>query len=286
MPDVHKKHRIALYSLVIVLAIIQITSIVIVGIQISRLELKINSDIEKTRLSLKEYTNNIVTEQDSVYQENFNEISKVLAEQEKSFNQEIKLLKSESQDFSAIVEDAVKGVVTVSTDRSLGSGFLISQDGYIVTNYHVIEGHESQIDIVTYGRDIISADFVGADTSRDIALLKTEGNYNYLGFADSDELQVGKKVIAIGNPLGLSFTVTEGIISALNREGPNNEPEYIQTDVSLNPGNSGGPLIDTTGEVIGINNFKIGDAESLGFALESNAIQDSINAIKFKAAQQ
>lgn len=278
-----KKHRIALYSLVIVLAIIQVTSIVIVGIQISRLELKINSDIEDTRLSLKEYTNNIVAEQDLTYQQNFNEISKVLLEQEKTFNQEIKLLKSESQDFSAIVEDAVKSVVTVTTDRSLGSGFLISQDGYMVTNYHVIEGHESQVDVITYGKEIISADFIGADTSRDVALLKLDGSYNYLELADSDELQVGKKVIAIGNPLGLSFTVTEGIISALDRTGPNDLEEYIQTDVSLNPGNSGGPLIDTTGKVIGINNFKIGDAESLGFALESNAMQDSIDAIKAKA---
>jgi S1-C subfamily serine protease len=90
-------------------------------------------------------------------------------------------------------------------------------------------------------------------------------------------LKVGEKVIAIGNPLGLSFSVTEGIISALDRVGPNNLAEYIQTDVSLNPGNSGGPLINTRGKVVGINNFKIGDAESLGFALESNSIRDSIN---------
>ena len=89
-------------------------------------------------------------------------------------------------------------------------------------------------------------------------------------------MQVGNKVIAIGNPLGLSFTVTEGIISGLNREGPNGLEEYIQTDVSLNPGNSGGPLIDTNGHVIGVNNFKVGDAESLGFALESAALKNAV----------
>jgi len=110
-------------------------------------------------------------------------------------------------------------------------------------------------------------------------LLKISGTYEALELADSDDLQVGRKVIAIGNPLGLSFSVTEGIISALERIGPNGLREYIQTDVSLNPGNSGGPLIDIQGQVIGINNFKIGGAEALGFSLESNAIRDSVNAM-------
>ena len=110
-------------------------------------------------------------------------------------------------------------------------------------------------------------------------MLKIEGEYQRISLSNSDELQVGNKVIAIGNPLGLSFTVTEGIISALDREGPNGIGEYIQTDVSLNPGNSGGPLISTLGEIVGINNFKIGGAEALGFALESNSIRKTINGI-------
>ena len=111
-------------------------------------------------------------------------------------------------------------------------------------------------------------------------LLKIDGGgYDYLELGNSDDLQIGKKVIAIGNPLGLSFTVTEGIVSALHREGPNGLREYIQTDVSLNPGNSGGPLINTQGQAVGMNNFKIGGADSLGFALESNAIKETVNAI-------
>jgi len=286
MPDHHKKHRTALYSLVIILAILQITSVIILGIQISRLEIKINQDIQETRTSLKQYTTNMVAEQDTAYQSKFDEVALLFSKQEQSFDQEIKLLKSQSQDFSAIVEDAVKSVVTITTTNSLGSGFIITEDGQIITNYHVIEGHENSIDVITYGKDIISAELIGADKARDLALLKVEGNYDYLELANSDNLQVGKKVIAIGNPLGLSFTVTEGIISALNRAGPNDLREYIQTDVSLNPGNSGGPLIDTTGKVIGINNFKIGDAEALGFALESNSIQGFLNRIEELQSQQ
>ena len=97
--------------------------------------------------------------------------------------------------------------------------------------------------------------------------------------ADSDDVVVGEKVIAIGNPLGLSYTVTEGIVSAVNREGPNGLKDYIQTDVTLNPGNSGGPLINRDGEVIGVANFKVGGAEALGFALESNVVRETVNRI-------
>ena len=112
----------------------------------------------------------------------------------------------------------------------------------------------------------------------DVALLKIEGDYNSLIFDDSDDVRIGEKGIAIGNPLGLSFSVSEGIVSALNREGSNGLKIYIQTDASLNPGNSGGPLIGTDGKVIGINNFKA-RGENLGFALESDYIKQSVNEI-------
>jgi len=248
--------------------------------------MRTHSEIQETRQTLKQYVNNLIAEQDSLYRANFDEISNILSQQKESFEQKINLLKSESQDFSGIVQDSLKGVVTITTDRSLGSGFIITQDGYLVTNYHVIEGHENEVDVITYDKKVISAKFIGADKLRDLALLKLDGEYDYLELADSDNLQVGKKVIAIGNPLGFSFTVTEGIISALDRKGPNGLNEYIQTDVSLNPGNSGGPLIDTSGKVVGINNFKIGGAESLGFALESNSINYSVNAILEKSQSQ
>ncbi len=275
----HKKHRNVLYGLVVVLAVIQITSLIVLGIQISRLNVELSSKIDKVNTELRDYTDDLVGTYNALYQENFNEISTILAAQQEDFEQEITLLKSSQEDFSGIVENAVKSVVTVSTGESIGSGFFVESSGYLVTNYHVIRGREDKIRVLTYEREVLPAEFIGMDELRDVALLRVDGNFDKFELADSNELQVGKKVIAIGNPLGLSFTVTEGIISGLNRRGPNGLDEYIQTDVSLNPGNSGGPLIDTQGKVIGINNFKIGGAENLGFALESNALRASVNDI-------
>jgi serine protease Do len=172
----------------------------------------------------------------------------------------------------------VKGVVSIATEKSMGTGFFLRDDGYIVTNQHVISGAK-QIQVLTSERNVLSATLIGQDADKDIALLKVSGSFNALSLADSDELAVGNKVIAIGNPLGLAFTVTEGIISALDRRGPNGREEYVQTDVSLNQGNSGGPLLDTKGRVVGMNNFKVGEAESLGFALESNALAQTVNVL-------
>ena len=119
----------------------------------------------------------------------------------------------------------------------------------------------------------------GYDENLDLALLKMSGNYNSIELANSNNVQIGEKVIAIGNPLGLQFSVSEGIVSAIHREGPNNLEAYIQTDAALNPGNSGGPLINSEGDVIGINNFKSASGESLGFALEANELKKSVNNI-------
>ena len=277
--DSHRKHRNALYGLVIVLAILQTTSFIIISMQVSKLNVKIDTEMERTTSELKDFTTNLAETYDLTYQMNFNQLSDAITLQQEDFNQELKLLKSAQEDFSGVIQDAVKSVVTVRTDRSIGTGFIVHSSGYVVTNYHIIVGSEDNAEVVTYDRETFKAEFVGKDELRDIALLKIPGNYDYLELADSDELQVGKKVIAIGNPLGLSYTVTEGIISALNRAGPSGLSEYVQTDVSLNPGNSGGPLIDTQGEVIGINNFKISGAESLGFSLESGAIKEAVNLI-------
>jgi serine protease Do len=173
-------------------------------------------------------------------------------------------------------------VVGIATGRSLGSGFFIAEGGFVVTNQHVIE-NANRIRVLTYDRKTLDAELLGADEVRDVALLRIDDSYTALDLADSDEVSVGRKVIAIGNPLGLSFTVTEGIVSAVNREGANGLDVYVQTDVGLNPGNSGGPLLDTQGRVVGINNFKIGDAESLGFALESDEVVDAVNDLALVA---
>jgi len=198
-----------------------------------------------------------------------------------SLQEQIGEIKAEtSSDFSSIIETEVKGVVTIKTDVSQGSGFLITDEGYVITNAHVLAG-ATFANIYTYDKKIYSAILVGYSSSdkMDIALLKVKGTFSSLDFGNSDNVKIGEKVIAIGNPLGLSFTATEGIISARDREGANGLPYYFQTDVSLNPGNSGGPLINTKGEVIGINNFKISGAEAIGFALESNYAVDTINDI-------
>lgn len=276
----HTKHRNILYGVVVILLILQITSFVVLSLQVTKLEISISKKDENFKKTSENLAANL-EEYKIESQQSLNEISKVIADQQEkqtSFEQQIRLIKATQADFSTVIEEAVKGVVGITTDRSIGSGFIVNPEGFIITNYHVIIDTE-EINVFTFDRKVIPAKLLAYDNVRDLALLKIDGNYNALKLGDSDEVEVGNKVIAIGNPLGLSFTVTEGIVSALERRGQNGLREYIQTDVSLNPGNSGGPLINTLGEVIGINNFKISDTEGLGFALESNAIRNSINGI-------
>lgn len=277
----HRKHRNFLYFLIVILLILQTVSFISLSGQVA----KVNNQLSAQKVAnvraienLSQYFSDIIYENNAINQQSINELALALAKQESSITKEISLLKSSSGDFSGIIDKVIKGVVSIGTDRSMGSGFLITQDGYVVTNQHVISGAK-KIAILTYDKQVVSAKLVGYDINRDIALLKAEGTYNALELGNSDEVQPGRKVIAIGNPLGLSFTVTQGIVSAVDREGPNGLEEYIQTDVSLNPGNSGGPLIDINGEVIGVNNFKVGGAESLGFALEINTVKNIVNEI-------
>lgn len=196
------------------------------------------------------------------------------------FQEELGEIKaSASADFSGIIETETKGVVTIKTDVSQGTGFLITSNGYVVTNQHVIEGATAASIFTSDGKQYVVRK-IGENKAMDIALLKIAGNKFYaLEIGDSDDVKIGEKVIAIGNPLGLAFTATEGIISARDRKGNNNLPFYFQIDAPLNPGNSGGPLINTKGEVIGINNFKVSGAEGLGFALEINPAIEAINQI-------
>jgi len=194
-----------------------------------------------------------------------------------------KLKASASSDFSGIIDDAIKSVVTIKTDTGQGSGFVIASGGYVVTNEHVM-ANATAATVITYDGKSHRVSLVGDDANMDIALLKIDDtSYSPIELEDSNNVQIGEKVIAIGNPLGLQFSVSEGIVSAVNREGENKLDAYIQTDASLNPGNSGGPLIDTNGKVIGINNFKISDSENIGFALESDYIKSTVNSISQEA---
>jgi S1-C subfamily serine protease len=222
-------------------------------------------------------------------QSKLNELSEALIETRNDVNsltnqvgtidQQFEELKSSvSEDFSKVVEDSIESVVTIKTDAGQGTGFIITGEGFIITNAHVLSGGKT-VKTITYEQQEIKTSFIGYNADLDLALLKITGEYTPLKLADSDNVQIGEKVIAIGNPLGLQFSVSQGIVSGVHRTGPNGLDAYIQTDAALNPGNSGGPLINTAGKVIGINNFKSSSAESLGFALESNYIKDAVNAI-------
>jgi S1-C subfamily serine protease len=139
--------------------------------------------------------------------------------------------------------------------RPIGSGFFINPEGNVVTNYHVIEG-QKKIFIITSENKIYRAKVIRESQEEDIAILEIETspkNFRYLKMGNSDAIEVAEPVIAIGNPFGLAFTVTSGIISAVGRTTPDGREGWIQTDAAVNPGNSGGPLINLNGEVIGIN---------------------------------
>ncbi|MEM8883825.1 MAG: trypsin-like peptidase domain-containing protein [Planctomycetota bacterium] len=172
------------------------------------------------------------------------------------------------------------GVVMIRTPQAIGSGFIISPDGYVVTNDHVIQG-DTKVWVVLFerGKDgaierrkASNVKIVAINAYYDLALLKIEDEkplpFVYVG--DSRSLKAGQPVYAIGNPLGLERTVSEGIVSTLNRaiEGL----PHLQTTTAVNPGNSGGPLFDLQGRVIGVVNLKIGGAESLNFAIPSERL--------------
>ena len=201
-----------------------------------------------------------------------------------TIDEDMVLLKaSASEDFSGIIEDVIKSVVTIRTETSQGTGFIISSEGYLVTNAHVLVGSKTY-NAITYAQETKKAELIGYDPELDLALLKIDGEYSALPLANSDETQIGEKVIAIGNPLGLQFSVSEGIVSAVHRLGIDGKTSaYTQTDAALNPGNSGGPLINKQGKALGINNFKIGGSENIGFALESNYIKQAVNEISQQA---
>src|SRR3990167_818758 len=168
--------------------------------------------------------------------------------------------------------------------RSLGSGFIVSKDGYIITNNHVVEKATEIKVTIGDGKDY-DAKVVGTDAKTDLALLKINPKDDLLGVAlgDSDKLQVGDWVIAIGNPFGLEHTVTAGIVSAKGRViGAGPYDNFIQTDASINPGNSGGPLFNLAGEVVGINTAIIASGQGIGFAIPINMAKDLLSQLEEK----
>lgn len=269
-----KRHRNILYGFVSILVVVQIITF-----------MTLSSQLAQVHASSLELRRTVQNSMEDLRQENYYQISEISREvtkqrvdlqtQQADFNQQISVLRATNSDFSQVIEEVIKGVVSVGTDKSAGTGFIVHAGGYIVTNAHVVQDAQF-VRILAYDSSLYEATVIKSDPTADLALLKINGLFSPLDFASSDSVVIGEKVIAIGNPLGLSFTVTEGIVSAVDREGPNGLRSYIQTDVTLNPGNSGGPLIDSEGNVIGVNNFKIGNAEGLGFALDGEVVSSFI----------
>ena len=159
-----------------------------------------------------------------------------------------------------------------------GSGFLFSSDGYLFTNSHVVH-NATQIKVRMFDGTLYTATLVGEDRESDLAILKTEAiDFKPVKLGNAQELRIGQLVIAIGNPLGFQHTVTAGVVSALGRtlQGQTGQmmDSMIQTDASLNPGNSGGPLINADGEVVGVNTATIRGAQGLCFAISINTAKD------------
>jgi serine protease Do len=168
--------------------------------------------------------------------------------------------------------------------RSLGSGFIISNDGYIFTNNHVVEQTDKILVKVSDGKEY-EAKIIGTDAKTDIALIKIKPDTNlpFVEIGDSDSVRVGEWVIAIGNPFGLEQTVTAGIVSAKGRViGAGAYDNFIQTDASINPGNSGGPLFNMAGKVIGINTAIVAQGQGIGFAIPMNMAKSILSDLKTK----
>lgn len=167
---------------------------------------------------------------------------------------------------------------------ALGSGFVISEDGYVVTNNHVIDGAD-EILIEFFNGEELKAEVIGTDPNTDIALLKVEaeGPLPFVSFGDSDLAQVGDWVVAMGNPLGQGFSVSAGIVSARNRALSGTYDDYIQTDAAINRGNSGGPLFNMDGEVIGVNTAILspnGGSIGIGFSMASNVVTRVVDQLQ------
>lgn len=192
------------------------------------------------------------------------------------------LLDAYSQAVIAVVESAAPAVVSITGLRQgrpagSGSGFVITPDGYVVTNSHVVEGHESFV-AETVDGDRVGAELIGDDPATDLALLRlATSGLVHVQLGDSDALRPGQLVIAMGSPLGLQSTVSTGVVSAIGRNMRGRDgrliDKVIQHAAPINPGNSGGPLLDSRGRVVGVNTAIIAFAQGLGFAIPANTAQ-------------
>ncbi len=226
--------------------------------------MQLNGSIQKREAEIKNLTGDL----EQVRVESRAQVSEL--------QENLATLKAQNQDFSQVIEEVVPLVVSIHTDLGSGSGFFIRSSGYIVTNQHVMEGARAAT-VTTFDGENHAVRLIGFERTADIAIIKIEGDFDALEFGNSANTNIGERVIAVGNPGGLDFSVAQGIVSAFRTDPSANE--LIQIDVPINPGNSGGPLVNAQGKVIGVNTKKIKGFEGVGFALASNFIDDIVDKI-------
>ncbi len=217
---------------------------------------------------------------------------------------DVELLSRLNNEYAKLTEAVVPSVVSINTEgirseelfdpwygaqvrnyptKGQGSGVIVTREGHVMTNNHVVEGQE-KIQVILHGGKTYNAQLVGADALLDIAVLKIDSNETFvpLRLGDSSQVKVGQIVLAVGNPFGLGETVTQGIISAKERSLADNQRDLFQTDAAINPGNSGGPLVNLRGEIIGINVaiFSVDKQnpgfQGVGFSIPANDVKDSL----------
>ena len=220
---------------------------------------------------------------------------------------DVELLARLNSEYALLTRAVVPSVVSINTEKftterlrdmwgrtqlrrysstGQGSGVIVTEEGHVLTNYHVVAGQQ-KISATLHGGKEVEAEVIGVDQFLDIAVLKLQSNgaYQPLKFGDSEEVQVGQMVFAVGNPFGLGETVTQGIISAKERSLSDNQRDLFQTDAAINPGNSGGPLVNLRGEIIGINvaifspDKENPGFQGVGFSIPSNDAMDSLEQI-------
>ena len=180
--------------------------------------------------------------------------------------------------YNHVYNSVKNSVVTIQTDKGRGSGVIVTDDGHVVTNEHVIRG-ANRVNIISLDNNVYSAKVVGIDAITDIALLKSDFKGKAISFSDSSAVKIGDVVLAIGNPFGVGQTLTKGIISRTNSGHITENPldEFLQSDAAINPGNSGGAMVNIKGDLIGINTMNLslgGGSDGIGLAVPSNLVKN------------
>ncbi|MBU2561089.1 MAG: trypsin-like peptidase domain-containing protein [Nanoarchaeota archaeon] len=260
-----------------------------IGLSKTRIE-QVNSDLGQ---KLQDY-NYQAMQRDTALSDSIQKTSNRSLSEISSFSQQLETFRKTTVDFSPVIPKVLNTVVTIgkkgpSYFNTAGSGVFVNKEGYIVTNYHVVDDLGT-ITVRTHDDKEYTATLIGRDEDWDIAVIKpvTEKNdFEYLEWADSEKVSVGDAVIAVGNPVGFESTVTQGIISNTKRLIPSEiDIFYLQTDVAINAGNSGGPLVNKEGKIVGIATLKYSRVgyEGLSFALRSNDVQGVLMDILQKGA--